>query len=57
MLRLTGLALNSGATAITACFTDAMSREPQDEGEISADEQLSDDDLDQVGGGGFIPLL
>ena len=34
-----------------------MSREPQDEGEISTDEQLSDDDLDQVGGGGYLPIF
>ena len=57
MLRLTGLVPNSTAVAISACFTVAMSREPQDEGEISTDEQLSDDDLDQVGGGGYLPIF
>ena len=56
MLRLTGLVPNSVVVAISAWFTVAMSREPQDKDEISTDEQLSDDDLDQVGGGLF-PLL
>ena len=51
MLRLNGLVPNSATVFISAWFSVVMSRESQDEGEILTDEQLSDDDLDQVGGG------